>query len=362
MLQRFHKYHGAGNDFLIADNRDGSLSLSAAQVQHLCDRHLGFGADGVMLLESVGPEGLPSDGPVPAFRMVFYNPDGSGGMMCGNGGRCIVAFAATLGLVTPGTPILFSAPDGPHDASILSAVDDTSGGSDASLRSENASTSDATVAGDTPVGEDTATLGTLRGGTGSGEGGARACSCDDFEVSGGAERSEASEPPEVSPAVRRSTCVVRLRMRDVEGITEYPGERAVFLDTGTRHLVKFVEGLEDYPVDSEGTLLRHDPRFAPEGSNVDFVEPGTGFLKIRTFEKGVEGETLACGTGIVASALAAYSQGIADSMDQDGRVSYSVRAAVSDLAVDFVPDAGGSFHDIWLTGPAAFIGMVECEI
>lgn len=89
MMYGFSKYHGAGNDFLLADNRDGHLSLSPTMIRHLCDRHVGFGADGVMLLEN-------SD--LADFRMVFHNPDGSGGMMCGNGGRCIVSFAADLGI------------------------------------------------------------------------------------------------------------------------------------------------------------------------------------------------------------------------------------------------------------------------
>ena len=81
---KFMKYHGAGNDFLLADNRDGSISLDAARIAAICDRHIGFGADGIMLLGSC--EGYD-------FSMDYYNSDGSGGMMCGNGGRCIVAFA-----------------------------------------------------------------------------------------------------------------------------------------------------------------------------------------------------------------------------------------------------------------------------
>lgn len=89
MMYKFYKYHGAGNDFLLADNRSGDLALSPEQIRHLCARHTGFGADGVMLLENSDES---------AFRMVFHNPDGSGGMMCGNGGRCIVSFAADLGI------------------------------------------------------------------------------------------------------------------------------------------------------------------------------------------------------------------------------------------------------------------------
>ena len=284
MLQKFYKYHGAGNDFLLADNRDGLLTLNAGQVRHLCDRHLGFGADGVMLLEK-------SD--TCDFRMVFYNPDGSTGMMCGNGGRCIVAYAAYLGVVSGKFPVVFEAPDGIHTANILPR----SSGDQEGFR------------------------------------------------------------------------MVRLKMSDVCGVEFFPEEKACFLDTGTRHLVKFVSGLDDYPVLEEGRKLRNDPRFAPEGTNVNFVEPLRSLngaevpvLCVRTFEKGVEDETLACGTGIVASALAAFSQGFQGKVEGD-RVTYDVQAAISVLSVDFVPKgAGDGFQasDVWLTGPATFVGTVEC--
>ena len=271
MLQRFSKYHGAGNDFLIADNRDGHLSLSEEVIRHLCDRHTGFGADGVMLLES----GSGKD-----FNMVYFNPDGSGGMMCGNGGRCIVAFAADCGAVSPDSTIVFDAADGEHIASIP----------------ENGMKGEKTV---------------------------------------------------------------RLKMKDVSGITAYPEEDGFFLDTGTRHYVKFVSGLADYPVLSEGPVLRHDSRFAPVGTNVNFVEVAGGpastvrtictakgdsstleaegqastVLSIRTFEKGVEYETLACGTGIVASAMASFVRGVPPSRIAGETVAYSVRAAIADLSV-----------------------------
>ena len=105
---KFYKYQGAGNDFLIADNRDGSVQLDTAQIAALCDRRYGVGADGLMLLES----STEYD-----FRMVYYNSDGSGGMMCGNGGRCMVAFAADRGI----THFDFDAADGFHTAEILSS-------------------------------------------------------------------------------------------------------------------------------------------------------------------------------------------------------------------------------------------------
>lgn len=303
MLQRFSKYHGAGNDFLIADNRDGHLSLSEEVIRHLCDRHTGFGADGVMLLES----GSGKD-----FNMVYFNPDGSGGMMCGNGGRCIVAFAADCGAVSPDSTIVFDAADGEHIASIP----------------ENGMKGEKTV---------------------------------------------------------------RLKMKDVSGITAYPEEDGFFLDTGTRHYVKFVSGLADYPVLSEGPVLRHDSRFAPVGTNVNFVEVAGGpapkvrtictakgdsstleaegqastVLAIRTFEKGVEYETLACGTGIVASAMASFVRGVPPSRTAGEAVAYSVRAAIADLSVEFVPHRDNGLFcasDVYLTGPACFVGYVEVQI
>ena len=303
MLQRFSKYHGAGNDFLIADNRDGHLSLSEEVIRHLCDRHTGFGADGVMLLES----GSGKD-----FNMVYFNPDGSGGMMCGNGGRCIVAFAADCGAVSPDSTIVFDAADGEHIASI----------------------------------------------------------------------------PEKG---RKGEKTVRLKMKDVSGITAYPEEDGFFLDTGTRHYVKFVSGLADYTVLSEGPVLRHDSRFAPVGTNVNFVEVAGGpastvrtictakgdsstleaegqastVLAIRTFEKGVEYETLACGTGIVASAMASFVRGVPPSRTAGEAVAYSVRAAIADLSVEFVPHRDNGLFcasDVYLTGPACFVGYVEVQI
>jgi diaminopimelate epimerase len=177
----------------------------------------------------------------------------------------------------------------------------------------------------------------------------------------------------IKPA--EGAALIRLKMNDVSGVSLYPEDQACFLDTGTRHLVKFVHGLDEYPVFQEGSLLRNDPRFAPLGTNVDFVEtitpatPGEAqgengnLLRIRTFEKGVENETLACGTGIVAAAVAACFKGISPEVSTDGRVSYDIQASISNLTVDFVPEGKGpdfKARDIWLTGPAAFIGTVEC--
>lgn len=277
-----YKYHGAGNDFLLADGRSAALSVSAGDVRRLCDRHTGFGSDGFMLLEDDGAYD---------FRMSFWNPDGSSGMMCGNGGRCIAAFADRLGIVPKSASAglkcyHFMAPDGPHTAYVLS-------------RDGN-------------------------------------------------------------------SCTVRLGMKDITDIRSY-GDGAWFLDTGTRHCVVFRDDVEGLDIAAEGPRYRHDPRFAPQGANADFVTvlPGGG-IRVRTFEKGVEGETLACGTGIVASAAAAYIRHGAGTTAADGSVSVKVQARIAGLEVSFRPGASGSaegdgraFSDVWLTGPAEFVGTVS---
>lgn len=317
---RFHKYHGAGNDFLIADGRGINLELDADLISSLCDRHTGFGADGVMVLEDSGDHD---------FRMRYYNSDGSGGMMCGNGGRCIVAFAADLGF----THFSFEAPDGPHEAELLGK-----------------------------------------------EAGIPEISC--------------------SKAFSHEPRIVRLKMKNVDGAVAWPrpgdgpsaaGPDDWFLDTGTRHLVRFVNDIESQDVTGEGAILRHDPRFAPVGVNVNFVKverpccsgENDAAISVRTFEKGVEDETLACGTGIVASALAAWIavnggvSSIAPYKSQDDvtackeysgstpEVSCGVRARIADLSVSFRPSLASDGHfsasDVFLTGPAVFVGTVDTE-
>jgi diaminopimelate epimerase len=275
---KFYKYQGAGNDFLIADNRDGSVQLTTAQIAALCDRRYGVGADGLMLLES----SVDYD-----FRMVYYNSDGSGGMMCGNGGRCMVAFAADRGI----THFDFDAADGFHTAEIL-----------------------------------------------------------------------ASEGP---------LKVVRLKMKDVRNYEYYPSltgpeveSDGYFLDTGTRHYVRFVTGLEQYDIVGEGRDIRYDAEeLQPIGANVNYVEPHAGVLKVRTYEKGVEDETFACGTGIVASCVASYVKGVNPSeIYADGRVRYDVKAKRDSLSVDFIPNENMVAQDVWLTGPATYVAEIIVDI
>ena len=287
---KLYKYQGAGNDFLIADNRNGCITEKdgvlfyagpegdalEVRISDICDRRYGIGADGLMLLE----KSQDYD-----FHMTYINSDGSGGMMCGNGGRCIVAFAADMGL----TSFDFDAADGFHTAQILN-------------------------------------------------------------VDGKAK-------------------TVRLKMKDVVEYAEYETLSGVespslgwFLETGTRHYVRHVEGLDEYDIVSEGRDIRYNAQeLMPVGANVNFVEPCSGAIKVRTYEKGVEDETFACGTGIVASAIASYMKGILpSSADDAGRVRYDIMAKRDQLAVEFVRNEsdGDGFHDVWLTGPATYVAEI----
>ena len=290
MTLKFYKYQGAGNDFLIADNRDGSIRLTAGQIAVLCDRRYGVGADGVMLLESPD-ENLSSDElrqSTDGFRMTYYNSDGSGGMMCGNGGRCIVAFAADMGIVN----FNFMAADGHHSAEIIS--------------------------------------------------------------SDGKEKTVSLQMKNVSECVHYES---------LTGV-DVPSD-GYFLDTGTRHFVRFVRGVDEYDVVSEGRDIRYGAEeLQPVGANVNFVEPCGSILKIRTYEKGVEDETFACGTGIVASCLAAYKEGIAPSSESAGMVTYDVKAKRDRLSVTFKPvePSYGVAENVYLTGPATYVAEITVSV
>ena len=293
--KKLYYFSGAGNDFVVIDGREGDVSAfrDIARIQALCKE---YGTDGLMILgqEMPGQAGhdvmADSDRPSVDFTMEFYNPDGSGGMMCGNGGRCIVAFADYLGIRpgerflhpsgarndSPSQVYLFRAPDGLHTGEIL-------------------------------------------------------------------------DRPE------EGLWTVRIKMIDVQGVTHMLG--GYFLNTGTRHFVKFVDDVEQVDIDTEGKALRWDPAFAPVGTNVNFVHVAPDGLHVRTFEKGVEGETLACGTGLTASAIAAYARvsfvGLCP--PRNDRVSYRLRARQDWLSVDFMPGPDNTFTNIYLIGPARLI-------
>ena len=288
-MKTIHHFSGAGNNFVVVDGREGDVTAfrEVATIEALCQE---YKTDGLMIL---GPVPEPVEGPAIDFTMEFYNPDGSGGMMCGNGGRCIVAFADYLGIrPASGDVFLFRAPDGLHTGEIL-------------------------------------------------------------------------ERPE------EGLWEVRIKMIDVQGITPMLG--GYFLNTGTRHFVKFVDDVEQVDIDTEGKALRWNEAFAPVGTNVNFVHIAPDGLHVRTFEKGVEGETLACGTGLTACAIAAYHAGVlpTDSFvglcpprNDKGPVipnpegvkeSYRLRARRDWLSVIFTPGEDGKFTDVYLTGPARLL-------
>ena len=167
------------------------------------------------------------------------------------------------------------------------------------------------------------------------------------ETLGGAGATEGSGVPQGAVPAESDQWTVRLGMIDVDGVREMLG--GYFLNTGTRHFVKFVEDVDAVDIEKEGKELRWNEAFAPEGTNVNFVQRCDAYLKIRTFEKGVEGETLACGTGITASAIVAYS-------GPQKSASIRLQARRGDwLEVDFEQVGPESFRNIHLTGPAEFV-------
>jgi diaminopimelate epimerase len=247
-----YKYQGTGNDFVLIDNREKTISLTTAQIKWLCDRRFGIGADGLMLLELE---------PGIDFKMVYFNSDGNESSMCGNGGRCITAFAKHLGIIT--THAKFLAIDGVHDAKI-----------------------------------------------------------DNEWVS--------------------------LKMNDVRQVEV--GEDYFYLNTGSPHYVKFVNGIENFDVFTEGKKIRNNDRFVFEGTNVNFIEKKNTELFVRTFERGVEDETLSCGTGVTAAALVAALKGV--STDKN---SCTIKTLGGHLNVKFEKVLENTFYNIWLEGPANFV-------
>jgi diaminopimelate epimerase len=262
MQVQFHKYQGTGNDFILMDNRQSNFMFTQEQVAFMCNRKFGIGADGLMLLE---PE------PGVDFKMVYYNSDGNLSSMCGNGGRCMVAFAKALGIVNDKAKFL--AVDGIHEASIA----------------------------------------------------------DDG--------------------------IVSLKMQDVKHIQA--GEDFFYLDTGSPHYVKVVEGLDKYDVFSEGKKIRNSERFVEAGTNVNFVEKTNDVLFVRTYERGVEGETLSCGTGVTAAALVASLLGIANTKN-----NCHIKTLGGLLEVSFEKVLDQHFYNIWLKGPAqlVFKGNINLDL
>ena len=256
----FYKFDGAGNDFVLLDIRENDPQLTTEQIASLCHRRFGIGADGLMTLGA--KEGYD-------FEMRYYNSDGRLGSMCGNGGRCITAFAHVLGIKpTNGTAYHFVGFDGPHDAEILLW----------------------------------------------------------------------------NPEERFG--MVRLGMKDIPNDQiqrirdEENGADGWFLDTGSPHFVQRVQELAHFDVVNEGRRIRNLSQHFPKGTNVDFIEDAdNGVLLVRTYERGVEDETWACGTGVTACAI----------ITGNGRI----KTRGGDFKVTF--DVGDKvFEQVKLIGPVAF--------
>ncbi|MET0943945.1 MAG: diaminopimelate epimerase [Flavobacterium sp.] len=260
MQIEFYKYQGTGNDFVMIDNRTNFFPKEDIQlIEQLCDRRFGIGADGLILLEN------DSD---TDFRMVYYNSDGNESSMCGNGGRCLVAFANQLGVIN--NQAIFMATDGLHHASV---------GNDA---------------------------------------------------------------------------IISLQMIDVDEIQKK--DSYTFLNTGSPHHVQIVEDLKNYNVKDNGASIRYGELYGEKGSNVNFVKKiDEDTFSVRTYERGVEDETLACGTGVTAVAIAMNAIGETD------KTSINLNVEGGKLNVSF-DKMGDHFTNVFLTGPAKFVFKGTIEI
>lgn len=257
----FCKYQGAGNDFILIDNREGKQTYSGVDfIRNLCDRRFGIGADGLIFINYHKEFD---------FDMQFYNPDGTQSF-CGNGARCAVAFYSFL--TGRKGQFVFSAYDGKHSAYLL----------------ENG--------------------------------------------------------------------MVRLEMNDVTEIIEY-SENSYELYTGSPHLIKFEHDIVSLDVKKEGSKIRYSDKYVEKGINVNFVQVIlNNELSIRTYERGVEEETLACGTGITAAALA-----FAKSVKLSGSQRILVHSRGGALNVEFDIQEN-SFINIILEGPASYVFKGEIHM
>ncbi|WP_297336395.1 diaminopimelate epimerase [Algoriphagus sp.] len=146
--------------------------------------------------------------------------------------------------------------------------------------------------------------------------------------------------------------LVELKMGDVSGVDQVNSD--CFVNTGSPHHIRFVEQIEKYPVVAEGRKIRYDQHYAPGGTNVNFIQAmDSDEIFVRTYERGVEDETLSCGTGVTAAALAFAKD------EEEAKVK--IKTLGGNLSVRFRKKANGSFQDIWLIGPAkqVFAGQID---
>ena len=258
MNLHFTKYQGTGNDFIMVDDRSLVFPDDLALIRRLCHRKMGVGADGLILIRN--HDELD-------FEMVYFNADGSQSM-CGNGSRCAVNFARTLGMVN-GAITHFLSTDGPHMA-ILTEEEH-----------------------------------------------------------------------------------VELQLADVATVTYYE-DKDLFINTGSPHHIRFVDDVENYDVFGQGKAIRQDVQRYPDGTNVNFVEViDDEHIYVRTFERGVEDETLSCGTGVTAASLAA-------GLKKPGG-TVKIKTPGGHLQVRYDYTEADNFRNVFLIGPAekVFEGQIE---
>jgi len=272
MRTNFTKMTGAGNDFVVIDNRSKRIKTASKVAKLLCDRRWGIGADGLLLLEKSRRA---------SYRMLYYNADGSYGGMCGNGGRCIAWFAFIN------------------------------------------------------------------------------------KIAGKAHEFEALDHIYAAKIGKNEVVLTMKDPRNVrigDEIAFESGKLVVnSIDTGSPHVVVPVDNLAegvklaDVDVLAIGRKLRFDPQFSPSGTNVNFIErAGHNSVKIRTYERGVEDETLACGTGSIASAIVAARL-------------WNLRSPIGIVPKSNMPlrvefkDEAGVISQVRLAGPASVVytGSIE---
>jgi len=265
----FVKMSGAGNDFVVIDNRALQHILTGDEIAWLCDRHFGIGADGLLAVE-------PSDQATADYRMRYYNADGGEAEMCGNGARCFARFVHAFRRANA-EQVRFITPAG-------------------------------LITGEY-VGEDV--------------------------------RVNLTAPTET-----------KLNQRADFGWGEIEYH---FMNTGVPHAIVYVPDAEQVEVVAHGRAIRHSPIF-PRGTNVNFVQLlDASNLVVRTYERGVEDETLACGTGVVAVALITHLV-----HGRDLPLSLKVRGG--DILSVNARQEGEAFHDVTLTGPATEIFSGEIKL
>jgi diaminopimelate epimerase len=244
---QFYKYQGTGNDFIMIDGESQSVNFTDQQIQSLCDRRFGIGADGVIILRK--QQDLD-------FDMDYFNADGSKSF-CGNGSRCAQAFALFLGWIS--NESTFNAIDGIHQGK--------------------------------RIGDNFATL-----------------------------------------------------MGDVKEVEKI--EMDYFIHTGSPHYIRYVKDVDSLNVVEEGRLIRNSEKYREEGTNVNFVCEENGYLKVRTYERGVEGETYSCGTGVTAVAISFLNK----SRRNLKEVSLLTRGGELKIVLNKIN--GDTYNNIWLVGPA----------